>query len=129
MCRLVGEVQAYLDAAVAEMQGEEAAAADEHEEGRRAPPTPLLRPVPDLERFLNEQLGGLAQRVGRAPQSELEAPLRVLEGSGAAAQRLPKTYLARHLRWGAAAESYAVALCPSMLAALTFPSCVKSQRY
>lgn len=88
MCKLLSEVQQYFDAAVAVLQGEP----------EPAPAEPPLKPTAELERLLNRQLSSLGQRVGRATQKELEAPLAELE---AAASDLPKTYLARHLRWGA----------------------------
>lgn len=77
-------MQGYFDAAVAALQGS----------AEPASGPPPLRPAPHLERFLGAQLSGAAQRVGRAPQAELEAPLEQLE---AASPPQAKVHLARHL--------------------------------
>ena len=85
VCQLLTAVQQYFDAAVAVLQGQ----------AEPQPSQPSLKPAADLQRFLNSQLASLGQRVGRAPQADIERPLAELE---AAAPHLAKTYLARHLR-------------------------------
>ena len=98
ICQLLTAVQQYFDAAVAVLQGQ----------AEPQPSQPSLKPAADLQRFLNSQLASLGQRVGRAPQADIERPLAELE---AAAPHLAKTYLARHLRCTKPALVVAVGRC------------------